>query len=323
MKKIKITLVLLSALMLLLMAACQQGLSPTSPGLGDYNDSRTNQNYTNNAISGTGYFPSITAVNGLNGGRTIPANKDTLVKIDFTGAVSNARTNNQTLDILEGDVAANIKAAIIFEGVTRSLTADGTNSYSTLNYSVTAVDKEIVYVQLSDLASYHDVRPYIKASGYKISGQPIDTDDNLLGGESPYDDYYLSTLPISDGNITAGFDIPTQKGPFILGSFGLQIETSAVIYRAAYNGIGYDKASYASLSSYLKLEKWNPGSKTWDASGISGQYTVSGIGSIGAGTYYFSIPHGSETYDKYRLVAVDLHKFETGLVQGFKRRFST
>jgi hypothetical protein len=323
MKKIKTTLVLLSALILLLTAACQQGLSPTSPDLGDYNDSRTNQNYTDNGIRGIGYFPSINPVNGLLGGRTNPADTDTLVEIDFTAAVSSANDAEQTLDILKGDVAANIRKAIFFEGVRYTFDPLGTNTYSPLSYNITAVDREIVYVRLPDLAGYHQVRPYIKALEYRISGQPIDTDGNLKGGETPYDDHYYPPRDISDGADPTGvIDRPTQKKPFSLGSFTPQYETSVCIYGAAYDGIGEDTASYVGLSSYIKLEQWKPGSKAWEATGIGGQYTAYDTGTIAGGTYYFNIPFGQNSYDKYRIVAVDLYKFETGVVQGFKRRFS-
>jgi hypothetical protein len=341
MKKTTTILGLMTALGLLFMAACEQGISPTAPDLGDFHDVRTNSAYTNNALSANGgsvnnYFPDISAP-GLNGGRTAAADKNGYVEIDFTAAVAQARNDKKTLDILNGDAAANIKAAIVFEGVVHVSNANipatdvagapPYNTYGTLTYTVTAVDRAKAYIELPDLAAYHAVRAHIKASAYKISGNPIDTDGNLAGGESPYDDYYGNggnyLFVITDGADTANTtDRPTQPGPFSFsGAAGMSYETATAIYYVTYSDFDYDKADYSGLKDYFKLEKWNAGSKTWVDSGITGQYAITGLH---AGNFYFSIPYAADTYDRYRIVAVDLYKFETsGAVRGFKRRFST
>jgi hypothetical protein len=334
MKKTKPILALLAALALLFAAACEQGLSPSSPDLGNYNDARTNQKYTSNKIQGTSYFPTIAATNAnLNGGAGTPANKDSAVTIDFDDVVSvgaantaiaKAKAAKLTLDILQGDVEANIKAAIFFAGVKYPTTAGvGVyNAYTVLSYEITAIDRTTVYVKLGDLAAYDAVQPYIKASEYKLSGKPIDTDGNLIGGESPYDDHDLTALAVTDGAASGGGDTPRQNVPIAFDDFSNHgSSTSANIYWASefLQFSQLPNESFAGLSGYIKLEKWNAASKTWADSSIAGAYATTGDF---AGYYYFNIPVSPTGYDKYRIVAKDLYKFETGESYGFKHRFA-
>jgi hypothetical protein len=334
MKKIKTILGLVTVLGLLLMAACDQGITPTDPDLGNYNDSRTNQKYTDNVIKGTNYFPGITPASNtfLNGGNNPNVAENSVVEIDFTNAVEYAADlpRPQTLDILKGDVAANIKKAIIFEGVKYAISPTVLYDYSPLTYEVMYVDREIVYVQLPNLGSYDQVQAHIKASEYKISGRSIDTDGNLKGGEDPYDDYYgnggnyLFSVVNGANNLPVG--IAKTKGDFSLTGFsydnGTSVSNTTYTYAASYLDFSDDKTSYSGLNAYLKLEKWYPSTKTWGdpVPPVNGLY---GTVAPYEGEYYFNIsyPNGENTYDRYRLVAVDLYKFETGEVRGLKRHF--
>jgi hypothetical protein len=322
MKKTKTILALVSALALLLVAACEQGLEPTPPELGNFHDSRTNQNYTDDIVKGSSYFPAIGAVN------TDPA--ALIVKIDFETAVKHAKDNNRTLDVLKENVEENIKKAIIFQGVTwpSDSDANGINDYQDLAYDVTAVDRMIVYVKLPALTAYHQVRPYIKASEYKVSGKPIDTDSNYLGGESPYDDKYFVVIDIGGADKTGKASKPPtalETRHFSLNTFGehsKSTDDSVFILAASYSGFTDDKVSYTEkLKERLVLEKWNASAKTWETASFSGNYSTAGDL---AGNYYFNITYGdgANTYEKYRVVAVDLYKFETETIQGFKRRFT-
>jgi hypothetical protein len=344
MKKTKPILALLAALALLFAAACDQGLSPSSPNLGEYKDAKTNLKYTNNVITGDDYFPDITAVEPLNGGETDPKDKRSLLKLDFTDAVSAAKNAGVTLDILKGtaeEVEAKIKAAIIFQGVLyRDITGitDGTvlananfppyNDYPTLAASSVTVDRETVYVQLPDLGDYNAVRAYIKASEYKISGNAIDTDGNGKGGESPYDDHYDATHLFNvtqnkRSNTAIYKNRPKNPAAFALGPFNRHTSTTkANYYLAAYYGphATYDTESYAGLSEYIKLQVWKAAEKKWEDSSIVGAYATSGDF---AGYFYFSISVLPNAYDKYRIIATNLHNFATAKeIQGFTRRFA-
>jgi hypothetical protein len=345
MKKTKTILALLTALTLLVMAACQPVLESTGADLGDFNDARTNQGYPDSSkIKGTNYFPKITAATSLNGGNSTPPRPNTVVKIDFatpiaiggTSAVSYAKTNNQTLDILRGeDVADNIKKAIIFEGVTHSTSATyalASNGYTTLTISAVEVEGTTVYVTLPALSLYDEVRPFIKAENYIISGKAIDTDENLKGGEPIFDDYYYDPISIANGNTVPGTDLPTYPnmsetpppvGTALFGDFGYHSGASGAysyIRSADYAYFAYDgSASYsAELNKYIKLEKWNVDNKSWDSTSIQGQYATSGTL---AGEYFFTITYTADSYAKYRIVAENLHEFKTGKVMGFERRF--
>jgi hypothetical protein len=342
MKKTKTILALVSALALLLVAACDTGLDPTAPDLGNYHDSKNNQSYEGNEIKTDKYFPDIDAANGtLNGGRTTPANKDSLVKIDFTTAVGNAKAAGRTLDILKGDVAANIKAAITFQGVTYPSTASGSNfkNYSAgLDYTVKDIDQNIVYVDLAGLESYHRVRPYIKASAYTINGIAIDTNANRIGGEDPYDDEYYTEISIADGlstdSVNSSADSDTPIVYFTLSSFitdngnwTAPNPAFAYIYATYSNSYSLDPLGGAGIDSYITLEEWSPAEKTWKPStvkGVNGYYIASVPPFPTAeGYYYFKVPYSATTSTNYRVVANKLYDFTTGTVPGYdyKLRF--
>jgi hypothetical protein len=342
MKKTKPILALLSALALLLAAACEQSLSSSGADLDNFHDVRTNQSYTNNVISSnnvsSNYFPDIT----VSGGGSIGASG--LVEIDFTTASSYAASGSrliggvnvpQTLDILLGNVEENIKKAIFFEGVTHAdaTVATARNAYTDISYSIESIQGKIVSVKLSSVV-YDAVRPYVKASEYKISGNPIDTDGNFKGGETPYDDYYydssssktLLSCATTPTVPASRIDRPNTKADFTmtLASTPGNATTPYILYAQVTDTT--DTASYDKLKDYITLEVWDPASKSWTAaSSITGAYTSTGVATpiVSARSYYFSIPYDDNGYKKYRVVATNLHTFETDVVKGFKRRFAT
>jgi hypothetical protein len=346
MKKTKPILAFLAALALLFAAACDQGLSPSSPDLGEYKDARTNQNYTNNAINGKDFLPTFNVENTshiLDAG-TIGVPKYSTVKIDFSGPIVKASEKGLTIDILKGDEAAvkkQIAEAISFLGVLLASeiadpSPDGPpyNTFKELAYTVIAVEQTAVWVEITDsLTSYPRVHPRIKAYKYKISNKPLDTDNNGLvseEGKDPIEDddvYYTLTVnnntavgednprvpPIlfADGNVPASISVTS----FALGglAYDSDVRDQSRIFLAEYSDYTIDKQPYA-FSEYIQLQKWNPSTKEWEAS-TAGQYDAKD------GEYTFTITYDADTYAKYRVVAKDLHKFVSGEVQGFKRRF--
>jgi hypothetical protein len=323
MKKTKTILALASALALL-MAACADPTLDPAPGLGNFNDARTNTAYTNNLATGTGYFPSISKVGGgnLNAASTAPNAR--LVEIDFTTAIGSAKTFNKTIDIMDG--GEKLKAAVKFAGVKYPTTAGEYNTYTDLSYTVKdSSGGGIFYVELTGLDTYAAVQPYINASAYLISGKLIDTNGNYVPGEEIYDNHYYSDLYAITGNTGyAGGDVSNSNSPNPLGEFKFNTNTitspvpgiagsdAQIILGSA--GTSTYKYTSDELAEYIKLEKWN--GTSWEFAGVNGKSDAAN------GPFYFEVKYPADTtYDKYRVVAEDLYKFESLADDGYKHRF--
>jgi hypothetical protein len=325
MKKTKTILALASALALL-MAACVDPTLDSAPDLGNFNDARTNQGYTNNNIKGDNFFPTVTVVGGGNLNATSTDPNTRLVEIDFTTAIAYAKDQHQTIDIMDG--GEKLKAAVKFAGVkypTLDELGEGKyNTYTDLSYTVKdSSGGGIFYVELTGLDTYKAVQPYIKASAYLISGKSIDTNSNHVPGEEPYDNHYYSDLFGIDNN-TGYAGGPTPNPPDPLGEFkfntdtiaspGLGIAGSDAKIILGGTGTSAYKYTSAELAKYIKLEKWN--GTSWESAGVTGKSDTAN------GPFYFEVKYPADTtYDKYRVVAEDLYKFESLEDDGYKHRF--
>jgi hypothetical protein len=307
MKTTKTILALASALALLMAACVGPTLDPTSPNLDNFNDVRSNTDYTNNLTTGTSYFPTIATVSGSNLNATSSALNARLVKIDFSNAIAYAQGQSKTIGII--DDGEKLKAAVKFYGVTYGNGGTIYNDYTDLSYTVTRPEPDVFYAELTGLTVYNAVQPYINGSRYFISGKPVDTNNNGAPGEDPYDNYYqFAAIGITNGR-TAGIntapDFPTEAFSLTGGinkvSAGIEVGTGNYDYREA------------DLAACILLEKWS--GTSWEPSGITGRADVSR-------KYYFTIPT-TGTIEKYRVVAVDLYKFESSPRGQFKHRFSS
>jgi hypothetical protein len=315
MKKTKTILALASALALL-MAACADPTLDPAPGLGNFNDARTNTAYTNNLATGNTCFPSIQAVSGSNLDATSAAPNARLVRIDFGGAITaaNSETPKKTIDIMD---EAKITDAVKFLGVKYAAPGTDYNTYTELLYAAERVESGVFYAELPDLTSYNEVQPYINGSKYLISGKPIDTNGNDAPGEDPYDNYYYNTSDSSlypsaltiDNTSATGTNNNSPDFPIQAFSLTGGISQTATGIEVGTGNYDYDGAK---LAEYILLEKWD-GTKWVDA----------GIKGTAAGKVYSFAISTTAVLEKYRVVAVDLYKFESNAKGPFKHRFNT